>query len=303
MISAWVSAQFRAMEQVRIHFLMQPFAAALSIVVIGIAILLPLCLYVFFENLSAAAARLDADPNINIYLQIGANESDTKQVAKRIKGIQNSGTVKFLSREQALAEMRRFGGVSDLLSSLDTNPLPNAFSVRPNSTDPSILEAMRAEIAAIPKVEVVVMDFEWAQKLRRFANFAERIVAILAFVLALAVSFVIGNTIRLQMLTQKDEIDVSRLIGATHNFIRRPFLYYGALQGLLASFVALATLAALVEWSRMEVQALTITYGSDFNLILLSPQQTVWVLIGAMALGWVGAFLSVSIYLKQKPKA
>ena len=288
----------QAIERAFKRLLATPFASLLSVMVIGVAIMLPLGLYALFSNITAAASRLNTEPNVNVYLQVAASDADAREIEKRLKAMTNTAEVRFITREVALAEMKRASSMADLLAGLETNPLPHAFLLKPKSTDVATLDAMRKEIAAMPKVDQVVMDFEWAKKLKRFAVFAERIVALLGLVLGLAVIFVTGNTIRLQILTQKDEIEVSRLIGATKRFIRRPFLYYGAIQGFLAGLVAVAAMAALTWWASSEVQALTISYGSDFAIQYLSLNQTAAVLGIGTFLGWLGGFLSVSLYLR-----
>ena len=295
---AWIAAHVQAIERAFKRLLATPFASLLSVMVIGVAIMLPLGLYALFSNITAAASRLNTEPNVNVYLQVAASDADAREIEKRLKAMTNTAEVRFITREVALAEMKRASSMADLLAGLETNPLPHAFLLKPKSTDVATLDAMRKEIAAMPKVDQVVMDFEWAKKLKRFAVFAERIVALLGLVLGLAVIFVTGNTIRLQILTQKDEIEVSRLIGATKRFIRRPFLYYGAIQGFLAGLVAVAAMAALTWWASSEVQALTISYGSDFAIQYLSLNQTAAVLGIGTFLGWLGGFLSVSLYLR-----
>jgi cell division transport system permease protein len=236
-------------------------------------------------------------------LQVAAKDEDAREIEKRLQAMANVANVKFISREAALTEMKRVASVADLLGGLDSNPLPHAFTLRPRSTDTVVLEQMRKDITALPKVDAVVMDFEWAKKLKRFATFAERLVMLLGAVLALAVVFVTGNTIRLQILTQKDEIEVSRLIGATKRFVRRPFLYFGALQGALAGGVAVLAMVALTWWAGKEVQALTISYGSDFQLQYATPEQIVGIIAVGAFLGWLGAYLSVSMYLRSSRAA
>lgn len=301
MISSWLIAHIQAIQRALQRLIAQPLVSALSIVVIGIAVMLPLGLYIVFDNVTVATARLNTEPNINVYLQLGARDEDTHEAEKRLKAISNAEDVTFIPREFAFAEMKRISSVADLLAGLDANPLPNAFAIRPKSTDPLLLQAMRAEIVGIPKVETVVMDFEWAQKLRRFTAFATRIVALLSVVLSLAVIFVTANTIRLQMLTQRDEIEVSRLIGATSRFVRRPFLYFGAVQGFLAGVLAASVLTLITWWASAEVQALTTSYGSDFSMKYISMCQIIAIITGTAALCWMGAFVSVSLYLRQRP--
>ncbi len=298
-MSAWLISHGHACGRAVTRLLAQPTVTILSVLVIGIAITLPLGLYVAFANVSAAASRVKTEPNLNVYLALNASDQEARELERKLKSLGQVDRVTFISRETALAEMKRVDNLSDLLSSLETNPLPHAFSIRPKTSEPTILAALQKEIAALPKVETIAMDFEWAQKLKRFATFAERIVLLLGLLLAVAVVFVTGNTIRLQILTQKDEIEVSQLIGATRRFIRRPFLYFGTIQGLLAGLVAALAVIAFVWWAGAEVSALTVSYGSDFALQAPTLKQALGVILLSGLLGWSGAFLSVWLYLRR----
>ncbi len=298
-MKGWLIAHGHACKRALRRLALQPTVTLLSVLVIGIAITLPLGLYVAFANVSAAASRIKTEPNVNVYLALIVTEQETKELERKLKSLSNVDRVTFVSRETALAEMKRVASMGDLLASLETNPLPHAFSIRPKASDPATLEILRAEIAILPKVENIAMDFEWAQKLNRFSTFAERIVLLLGLLLAAAVVFVTGNTIRLQILTQKDEIEVSQLIGATRRFIRRPFLYFGATQGLLAGLVAVLAVMIFIWWAGAEVHALTVSYGSDFSLQAPTLQQSLVVILLSGLLGWLGAFLSVWMYLRR----
>lgn len=298
-MKAWLISHGQACRRAIRRLLSQPTVTLLSVLVIGIAITLPLGLYVTFANVSAAASRVNTEPNVNVYLALNASEQEAREVERKLKLLANVDVVTFISRETALTEMKRVENLSDLLSSLETNPLPHAFSIRPKASDSEALAALQKEIAALPKVEIVAMDFAWAQKLKRFAAFAEHIVLLLGTLLAAAVVFVTGNTIRLQILTQKDEIEVSQLIGATRRFIRRPFLYFGTVQGLLAGLVAVLAVVAFIWWAGAEVHALTASYGSDFALQTPTLRQSLGVILLSGLLGWLGAFLSVWMYLRR----
>lgn len=298
-MKAWLISHGQACRRAIRRLLSQPTVTLLSVLVIGIAITLPLGLYVTFANVSAAASRVNTEPNVNVYLALNASEQEAREVERKLKLLANVDVVTFISRETALTEMKRVENLSDLLSSLETNPLPHAFSIRPKASDSEALAALQKEIAALPKVEIVAMDFAWAQKLKRFAAFAEHIVLLLGTLLAAAVVFVTGNTIRLQILTQKDEIEVSQLIGATRRFIRRQFLYFGTVQGLLAGLVAVLAVVAFIWWAGAEVHALTASYGSDFALQTPTLRQSLGVILLSGLLGWLGAFLSVWMYLRR----
>ena len=298
-MKAWLIAHGHACKRALRRLALQPTVTLLSVLVIGIAITLPLGLYVAFANVSAAASRIKTEPNVNVYLALNVTEQEAKELERKLKSLSNVDHVTFVSRETALAEMKRVASMGDLLASLETNPLPHAFSIRPKASDPATLEILRTEIATLPKVENIAMDFEWAQKLNRFSTFAERIVVLLGLLLAAAVVFVTGNTIRLQILTQKDEIEVSQLIGATRRFIRRPFLYFGATQGLLAGLVAVLAVMIFIWWAGAEVHALTVSYGGDFALQAPTLRQSLVVILLSGLLGWLGAFLSVWMYLRR----
>lgn len=296
-MTAWLTAHAQACARALRRLSSQPVGSLLSVLVIGIAISLPLGLYLLFTNVSAAASRVNTDPNFNVYMSLDAGEADVRELERRIKTMPNLASVRFISKDAALADMKRVPSLKDLMASLEGNPLPHAFSIRPTSTDPESLATLRGELNRLPKVDRVVMDFEWAEKLRRFANFAERLVMLIGLVLGLAVVFVTGNTIRLQILTQREEIEVSQLIGATRRFVRRPFLYYGAAQGLLAGTVAVIFISVLVSWVGRELLALTASYGSEFALQAPGLELMLLVICVSALLGWLGALLSVAMYL------
>ena len=298
-MKTWAGSHIQACARAWRRLAAQPASSLLSVLVIGVAISLPLGLYLLFTNISAAASRVNTDPSINVYMTLDASDADARELEKRVRAAAGTaGSVKFVSKEAALAEMKRVTAFKDLMASLDGNPLPHAFSLRPAQADAALLSQLRTTLAGLPKVERVVMDFEWAEKLRRFATFAERLVFLIGVVLAMAVVFVTGNTIRLQVLTQREEIEVSRLIGATRRFVRRPFLYFGATQGLLAGSVAVCIVAGLAAWIGSEVQALAGSYGAEFVLSPPSFELAAAVVCLSTILGWLGALLSAGLYVR-----
>jgi cell division transport system permease protein len=171
--------------------------------------------------------------------------------------------------------------------------------VRTRTADGARLQALRAEWQALPKVDQVVADFEWSERLARWVRFGDRALAIVALFLALAVVFIVGHLIRLQVLTHREEIEVSQLIGATAADVRRPFLYHGILQGLLAGAAAIALAAAVAGWLRYEIQALTTAYAAEFKVALVDWELSLAVALAATLLGWIGAWVSVSRELRR----
>ena len=121
----------------------------------------------------------------------------------------------------------------------------------------------------------------------------------LALSVGFAVVAVAFNTIRLQTLTHREEVEVATLMGATRGFIRRPFLYLGAVQGVLGGILAAALVVA--AWMPLEqaLADLAKTYGSTFRLGLPGAGATFLFLFASLALGWMGAALSVRHHLSQ----
>ena len=204
-------------------------AGLLSALVIGIAVSLPAGGYAILESLRGLAGRVALDPQISIFLSPEAKRAEADALGQALRADRRLASVRFVPREQALKELGAVEGMSEVLASLGRNPLPDAFIVtaRDESLDP-----LAAELAKLPGVVRVQADSAWAQRLAALARLGRVAVALLAALLGGALVAVTFNTIRLQILTQRDEIEVSKLIGATDAFIRRPFYYLGTLQGL-----------------------------------------------------------------------
>ncbi len=189
--------------------------------------------------------------------------------------------------------------MSDVLDDLKQNPLPDAFVVTTRDNRPETLERLRDEAKAWSKVAHVQLDSEWARRLDAALRFGRTAVAVLGFLLAAALVAVVFNTIRLQILTRRDEIEVSKLIGATNPFIRRPFLWFGALQGLAGGILAWIIVALAVHLLNRDLAALAALYSVSFRLAGLSLPDAASLLAWSALLGWLGAWLSVTRHLWQ----
>ena len=150
----------------------------------------------------------------------------------------------------------------------------------------------------MPRVEQVRADFEWSRQLGRWTTFASRIVGVGWALLGLAVLFIVGHLIRLQVVTRREEIEVSRLIGATAADVRRPFLYHGFAQGLLAGLAAVAVAGGVAAWVASEVRALTSSYATEFKVLFISQPEIALTVLGAAALGLAGAWAAVNRELR-----
>ena len=281
----------------------QKAAAALNALVIGIALSLPAGGYALLGSLRALTAGASLDPQLSLFMRVEAKRADAEALGAKLKGDARLRELRFVPREQALKELQATEGLAEVVAALNRNPLPDAFVLRPKSTEAAALEALARDLRGLPGVAQVNVDSAWARRLGALAGTARLAIALLAALLAFGLVAITFNTIRLQILTQRAEIEISKLIGATDAFIRRPFFYLGALQGLAGGMVALAILWGSLSALNAGVADLAASYGSDFRLDFLAPGDALAVVLFSAGLGWFGAYLSVSKYLLEiEPK-
>ena len=274
-------------------------AGFLNILVIGIALSLPAGMYLLLQNAQGLVARLSGTPQISLFLEMDAKAEDADRLRKQLVQHPAVAGAEFVPRSQALEQLRQDTGLADLISGLQQNPLPDAFIVHPKPGAAQSLDALRSELAKLPRVKEAQLDSAWAYRLEALLRFGRVGALILASLLSLALVAITFNTIRLQILTQRDEIEVSRLIGATDGFIRRPFLYFGAAQGLLGGVMAWLILSTSLLLLNRQLGALSQLYASQFTLQPLSPGDSLSLLLFSVYLGWLGAWLSVARHLTQ----
>jgi cell division transport system permease protein len=262
----------------------------LNALVIGIALALPAGGYALLESVRPAGAQLALEPRISLYLEPQARRADAEALGRRLRADARIASVRFIPREEALKEMSAVQGLSEVIGALGRNPLPDAFVVTSK-------EDIAGELARLPGVAHVQADAVWARRLAAATAVLELGLWLLGALLGAALVAVTFNTIRLQILTQRDEIEVAKLIGATDAFVRRPFFYLGVLQGLAGSAVALGVIAAALALLNREVRVLAESYGSSFRFAFLAPGEALTVVALACLLGWIGAQLSVSRHL------
>lgn len=298
-MKAWLRHQRDALNRALKRFAQAPLVTLLSVVVIGVTLALPVGLYLMLQNLRGIAGQINVEPQISLFLALDVGAADVQAVEAKLKTHPDIASFRFISKDQALSEMRGAMGLSDILEGLDKNPLPHTFVVRGKFTDPSALERLRDELGKLPKAEHVQLDAAWAKRLASLNLAGEKILLMLAVALGAALLAVTGNTIRLQILTQRDEIEVGRLIGATDGYLRRPYLYFGALQGLFGGLLALILALAALIWLSSNMAELIQIYAPDFHPPGLPWQTGATIVAFAALLGWLGAYASVSIYLRQ----
>lgn len=285
------------------RLLQTPVSSLLNILVIGIALSLPIGGYVLLKNVQGLADQLAGTPQISAFIELGTNQEEIAKVAQRLKEHAAIDHIEFVPRDLALKQLQQSTGLADVIGGLTQNPLPDAFIIFPVALDAQKLELLRDDLKSWSQFEHVQMDSAWAHKLEALLKFARMAVLILALMLSFALVAITFNTIRLQILTQRDEIEVSKLIGATNGFIRRPFLYFGLVQGLLGGAAAWLIIASSLALLNYSLAGLAQLYASSFSLKHLSPGDSFSLLLFSSYLGWLGAWFSVSQHLSQiEPK-
>lgn len=275
----------------------KPFATALTVGVMAVALTLPLALFLLLANLKGLAGAVEQAREIGVFLALELGEDAQAEALRAVGDLPGVARVELRTPEQGLAEFQRYAGFGEALALLEDNPIPAVLDVVPSSNaDPAAL--VRA-LEAVQGVELVQHDALWRQRLDAWLVLGERAVEALGVLLLLGALLVVGNTVRLDVQGRAEEIAVIQLLGGTAGFVRRPFLYLGAWYGLLAGLLALALLAALRLGLASAVDALVVSYDSGFRLRGFGIGVTLAVPCGAAALGWLGAFLAVGHHLRQ----
>ena len=268
----------------------------LNAVVIGVALSLPAGGYTLLESLRGVAGRLALDTQLSVFLHPEAKRADAEALGKLLRADRRIARLRFVPRDEALKELAAVQGMPEVIEALGRNPLPDAFVV---TSDPQSLEALAADLGKLAGVAHVQADAAWARRLAAFASIGRLALWLLSALLGFGLVAVTFNTIRLQILTQREEIEVAKLIGATDGFIRRPFYYLGLLQGLAGGAVALAIVALGLWLLNHQVDELARSYGSRFRFAYLPAGDALAIVLFAGLLGWLGAQLSVSRHLRQ----
>lgn len=278
-----------------------PGSFVFNVLVIALALMLPLAGLTVLDNVRPVSQGIAVEPEISVFIatdtpasRVQAMGDDIRQMVKR-EALQ--ARVEFISRDKALDALRERAGLGDVVAALGNNPLPDAYVLTLARTDDiataTRIDQLATALGKLPGVETVQLDSAWVKRLAALMKLATTALWLLAATLCGVVLAVVFNTIRLQVMTQAEEIAVSRLLGATDAFVSRPFYYTGALLGLVSGSVALAGVLLALWLLNASVVPLAALYGSAFRLAPL-PATTAGVLLaGSAALGVIGAALSV----------
>jgi len=298
-MKSWLMHHLYVMQYTLRRLRTTPVSSMLNILVIGVALTLPTGGYVLMQNVQSLSDNLVGIPQISVFLSMNVSQDEISRFSKQLQQHSAVSRIEFVPREQALQQLQQSTGLTDVTAGLAQNPLPHAFVIYPKNKDAHTLETLRDEFRTWPKFEHVQLDSAWARKLEALLKFGRLAVLILAVLLSFALVAITFNTIRLQILTQREEIEVSKLIGASSSFIRRPFLYFGLVQGLLGGSAAWLIITVSLSLLNVSLADLTQLYASNFSLHHLSAADSLTLLAFSAYLGWLGAFLSVTQHLWQ----
>ncbi|MEY6431385.1 permease-like cell division protein FtsX [Thioalkalicoccus limnaeus] len=277
-----------------------PLPTLMTVAVLGIALALPGGLYLLTANIKLLATGWERETALSAFLTPDTTDVEAARLADRLREHAEIAEVRVITSEEALAEFRAYSGLDDVLAGLPANPLPAILSVFPMSSpdEAASRERLARMLDALPETDLVRHDAHWAQRFEALVALAERAVTILSVMLALALLMIIGNTIRLEIENRRDEIQIMELVGATHAFIRRPFLYAGAWYGLLGGLVACALVVIGLLLLQGPVSQVAALYQARFPLFSVSLPALFSMLVGGTLLGYLGSWLAVSRHLR-----
>jgi len=289
------------------HFFSPRSGFFLNVLVVAIALSLPFAGLTVLENVRPISEQLSVEPEISIFFSLETPRESVKaaepQIMQILQETHSYGKLEFVSRENALTKLQDKSGMSDAVSALGGNPLPDAYVLRlagfDNLAEAHRIDTIASQLQALPGVDLVQVDSAWVKRLSALLHLMRLSLLFLAATLGVVVIAVVFNTIRLQVMSQREEIEVSRLVGATDAFIYRPFFYTGALLGLCAGGLALGAVAITLQPLNQAIADFARLYASEFQLTPLGILPTIAMLIMSAGLGLAGSLLSVQRHLAR----
>jgi cell division transport system permease protein len=282
---------------------LKPLSSLMTIMVIGLSLALPLCLSVLLENGQQLIGSWQGQSQMSLFLRMETSEDDAKQLMQTLAAHSDVKNVRYLSKEQSLKDYEDLTGTRVAIDLLEGNPLPAVIVLEPKSSDAAILKKMKDELLKLAPVEFAQMDLQWVERLQAILQLGTYLVQALALMLALVLLFVVMNTLKLLIENRRNEIDITLLVGGSHTYIRRPFLYLGFWYGLLGALLAVSAVEMLLGWIEEPVTMLSNLYQSQFTLHSMSLDLFFQVLGFSSLLGVIGAWIEVSLHLyRARPK-
>lgn len=300
-MSAWVTRHLQTLIGALGRLSQHKLATILTTLVIGIALALPACLHLLITNAQTATGNWNRAVDISVYLKMPTSVDEARRVAERIRQRRDVAAVELVTAGDALKEFRRESGFGAAIDALTGNPLPHAVIVHPKGeyATAAHLEELAGDIRALPSVDVVQLDTAWVNRLQAILEAVRRGVVLAAGLLAFGVMAIVGNTIRLDIQNRRAEIEVTKLVGGSDAFVRRPFLYSGVWYGVGGAIIAWLVTAIVVGTLRGPVSRIAGLYGSGFEIHGLGLRPTLLLLASGVVLGWFGSYIAASRHLRE----
>ncbi|MDT8451147.1 MAG: permease-like cell division protein FtsX [Gammaproteobacteria bacterium] len=279
----------------------QPLSTLMTMAVIAIALTLPAGLYLALNNISGLSAGWDSSTKISLFLHTEADEKQAQTLLGRLQLHNEIEHVSLISKDQGLEQFKQLSGFGDALEFLESNPLPIVLVIQPiiDPNRPDRIDQLLHELESEKLVELAQLDMQWVKRLYALLEIANRVIWAIGSLLGLAVLLIVGNTIRLDIQNRRAEIEVSKLIGASNAFIRRPFLYTGFWYGLSGGLLAWLLTTLSLYMLAAPVEKLALLYHSDFQLSGLDSGDTVNLIMISCGLGLLGSWLAVGRHLDE----
>ncbi len=278
----------------------QPFANLMTILVIAVTLALPAALHLVIKNAQSVSGSWANALDFSVYLKDGTSVEAATALARLIEQRADVASVTLIPADQALAEFKEQSGFGEALDHLRDNPLPHALVVRPGSASTAgSMTLLQEEIANLPEADFVQADTEWVQRFHAILDILQRGITMASILLGAAIVIVIGNTIRLDIQNRREEIEVTKLIGASNAFVRRPFLYSGVWYGLGGGLLALALVAYGLYVLKAPVSRLAGLYDSPYTLLALSFRESLLIVATGVVLGLAGSWLAAARHMRR----
>jgi cell division transport system permease protein len=300
LVSGWLSRHAGTAVAALGRLSRHPFASLMTILVIAVTLALPAAMHLVIKNARSLSASWDNALDFSVYLQKDVTAGQGRRLAELVDQRADVESVTFISADDALAEFREASGFGDALEQLTSNPLPHTLVVRPAAGNTELsMEVLNEELGNLPEADFVQVDTEWVRRFHAILAILERAVMIGAVLLGAAILIIIGNTIRLDIQNRREEIEVTKLIGASNAFVRRPFLYSGFWYGLSGGLLALALVWYGLYALEEPVARLSGLYESAFIVLSLDARESLTIVGAGIGLGLAGSWIAATRHMRR----
>jgi len=278
----------------------QPFASLMIVLVIAVTLALPAAINVVVKNAQSISRGWDNALDFSVYLKLDISVSEAEGLARLIRQRADVESVDLVTADEALADFKLASGFGEALDQLGDNPLPHALVVRPSPENTAAsLTLLQEEIGNLPETDLVQVDTEWVQRFHAILDIVRKAIAIGAALLGIAIVVIVGNTIRLDIENRREEIEVTKLIGASNAFVRRPFLWTGFWYGLLGGASALLLVQYGLYLLKEPVTRLAGLYQGNISVATLDAGESLTIVAAAVFLGLFASWVTTARHMRR----